>query len=223
VEEEAASGAEGGALGLYVEGDEGAPDVLREAQGSEIEGPGASGEEGFERDGVESGLGGGEEGVGVGVGACPGDEASVATLTGLVGLARSEVDPERDPAGEDEAAAGGVEAQRCHLEGECFPLAEEALAGEAGEVSGDDTAGEGGRWGLAATWADDAVWGDESLGVSDGGGEEAWEGSDLASLERADAGLSPDDGVEEGALEGECGGEGVGERVEPRDEGADAA
>ena len=80
VEEEPAARAEGGARGRTKKGTRtrlpGEPDRVRRSAGRGIEGPGASGEDGLEGDGVKTLLGRGEEGVGVRVGSRAGSAAA---------------------------------------------------------------------------------------------------------------------------------------------------
>ena len=163
----------------------------------------------------------GEEGVGVRVGTSAGDPAAEPSPSDLGGGGPGEVEADGEASGQDEGAARGVVAQGHQLEGEGLVLTLEALAGEPRLHTGEDAAREE-KLGFPPARTHGAVTGDDGLGVADGGGGEAGEEAVLARVDRADAGLAPDDAVEDSALEGQRGGEGVRDGIEAGDESADA-
>ena len=191
------------------------PRCPRQAQRGEVEGPGASGEERLEGDGVQALLRRGEEGVGIRVGSRAGDAAAEPSPSDLGGLGPGEVDADGEASGEDEGAARGVVAQGHQLEGEGLVLALEALAGESGLHAREGAAGEA-ELGFPSARTHGAVGSDDGLRVADGGGDEAGEEAVLARLDGADAGLAADDAVEDGrASRGSAGASGSESESKP--------
>ena len=143
-----------------------------------------------------------------------------AAQAGFSGDEAVEDDGDEETTGEDEAAAGGVEAQGSELEVGLLGVALEGGLEHAGLGAGVKAAAQSGSGDRTDGLLVSTVAHADRLGGAGGGGEKTVKGEQILRRDRGDAGPEAGDGVGPGAACRQSGVSGVGEVEEAGDEEA---